>query len=265
MENRSTINSSTDANFQGLVIDDGSQMVREESWNIIGRSQALIEVMRQVDQVADTNSPVLLTGESGTGKELIASAIHNRSSRRAQPFVTVNCGSTPAESIEAVLEDADGGTIFLKEITETTPSFQEKLLHYLQTGELTRAGSNEVQTVNARVLAGSSRNVEEEIAAGKFCRDLFNCLSVVSIDLPPVRERTDEQSIATELANDDWVTLSVIEGRYVARVLEHTHGNKQAAARVLAVDRKTLDRMIKRHHIDSHHLKAMRAKAFSRS
>ena len=260
MENRSTINTSTDANFQALVIDDDSQVVREESWNIIGRSQALIEVMRQVDQIADTNSPVLLTGESGTGKELVASAIHNRSSRRAQPFVTVNCASTPAESIEAVLEDADGGTIFLQEITETTPSFQAKLLRYLQTGE-----QNDVQTVNARVLAGSSHNVEQEVAAGKFCKDLFDCLGAVSIDLPPLREDIPPQSEGEQSANDDWVTLSVIEGRYVARVLEHTHGNKQAAARVLAVDRKTLDRMIKRHHIDSHQLKAMRAKAFSRS
>jgi DNA-binding NtrC family response regulator len=120
-----------------------------------------------------------------------------------------------------------------------------------------------VQTVNVRVLAASGRDVEHEVAAGRFCKDLFDCLSAVSIDLPPQSE--SDQSITAEPANDDWVTLSVIEGRYVARVLEHTQGNKQAAARVLAVDRKTLDRMIKRHHIDSHHLKAMRAKAFSRS
>jgi DNA-binding NtrC family response regulator len=261
MENGSRINTSTDANFQTLVIDDEGS--REEGWNIIERSQTFIEVMKHVARVAGTNSPILLTGESGTGKDLVASAIHNRSSRRDQPFVTVNCASIPPESIEGLFEDADGGTIFLKEITDTTPSFQEKLLRFLQTGEFTRVDSNDVQTVNVRVLAASGRDVEHEVAAGRFCKDLFDCLSAVSIDLPPQSE--SDQSITAEPANDDWVTLSVIEGRYVARVLEHTQGNKQAAARVLAVDRKTLDRMIKRHHIDSHHLKAMRAKAFSRS
>jgi len=263
MENRSTINTSTDTNFQALVIDDRAQGSREESWYTIGRSQAFIEVMKDVDRIAGTNSPILLTGESDTAKELVASAIHNRSSRRDQPFVTVNCASIPPESIEGLFEDADGGMIFLKEITETTPSFQEKLLRFLQTGEFTRVDSNDVQRVNVRVLAASGRNVEHEVAEGRFCKDLFDCLSAVSIDLPPQSE--GEQPITNEPANDDWVTLSVIEGRYVARVLEHTHGNKQAAARVLAVDRKTLDRMIKRHHIDSHHLKAMRAKAFSHS
>jgi len=261
MENGSTINTSTDSNFQTLVIDDEGS--REDGWTIMGRSQAFIEVMKQVGPVADKNSPILLTGESGSAKDLVASAIHNRSSRRDQPFVTVNCASIPPESIEGLFEDADGGTIFLKEITESTPSFQEKLLRFLQTGEFTRVDSNDVQTVNVRVLAASGRDVEHEVAEGRFCKDLFDCLSAVSIDLPPQSE--GDQPLTTEHENDDWVTLSVIEGRYVARVLEHTHGNKQAAARVLAVDRKTLDRMIKRHHIDSHHLKAMRAKAFSRS
>src|SRR5215213_2482787 len=231
MENGSTINTSTDANFQALVIDDDAQGSREESWYTIGRSQAFIEVMKHVGRIADTNSPILLTGESGTGKDLVASAIHNRSSRRDQPFITVNCASISPESIEELLEDADRGTIFLKEITETTPSFQEKLLRFLQTGEFTRVDSNDVQRVNVRVLAASSRDVEQEVAAGRFRKDLFDSLSTVSIDLPPQSE--GDQSMATEPANDDWVTLSVIEGRYVARVLEHTHGNKQAAARVL--------------------------------
>jgi DNA-binding NtrC family response regulator len=273
MENGSMINTSTDANFQALVVDDESQALRDEGWYIIGRSQAFIEVMKQVGRVAGTNSPILLTGEPGTGKELVAAAIHNRSSRRDQPFVTVNCASVPAEAIEGLLEDADGGTILLKEITETAQWFQEKLLRLLQTGEFTRTDTDHAQTVNVRVLAATSRNVEQEVAAGKFCQGLFDCLSVASTDLPPLHERPGDippqsngaQSPATEPVNDDWVTLSVIEGRYVARVLEHTHGNKQAAARVLAVDRKTLDRMIKRHHIDSQHLKTLRAKAVSHS
>jgi len=350
MENRSTINTSFDADFQALVIDDESlvrefisSVLREESWNIIGRSHAFIEVMKQVSRAADTNSPILLTGESGTGKELVASTIHNHSSRRDQPFVTVNCASIPAELIESELfggdrrglfEDADGGTIFLTEITETTPSLQEMLFHFLQTGEITRTGSNNVQKVDVRLIAASNHNVEQEVAAGRFSNDLFDRLSEVSIVLPPLRERSEDisalaqsfadrvyslspsvkfsnealallekynwpgnirelenavvhavamcdgtirvkdlpecirnygEAITEPAGNDDWVTLSVIEGRYVAQVLEHTRGNKQAAARVLAVDRKTLDRMIKRHHIDSHHLKALRAKGVSHS
>ena len=236
----------------------------------VGRSQAFIEVMKQVDQVANTNLPVLLTGESVTGKELVASAIHQRSDRHDQPFIVVNCGAIPAQLLESkllghgerrgVYEEADGGTIFLDEITETTSSFQGELLRALQTGEIRRVGSNDVQKVSVRVIAASSRNLEQEVAAGRFCRDLFQRLNAVSITLPQcVRGQTD--TTASALGNGEWVTLSVIEGRYVARVLEHTGGNKQAAARLLAVDRKTLDRMIKRHHIDCHRMPRARVKA----
>lgn len=355
MENRSLINTSSDANFQAMVNDGQSQLnafatggLREEGWNsIAGDSRAFMEVTRDVVRTAETDSPVLLTGEYGTGKELVAAAIHNRSTRRDQPFVPVNCASNP-DSIETevfgrdrrgLFEEADNGTIFLKEITETTTSFQEKLVRVMQTGEITRAGSDRTLKVNVRVIAASNRNVDQEVAAERFSNDLFNCLSAVSIVLPPLRERSEDipslarrfadrvysltpavkfsdealallekynwpgnirelenavvravalcdgaiyvkdlpervrnystqdagdQSIVNEPAHDDWVTLSIIEGRYVARVLEHTGGNKQAAARVLAVDRKTLDRMIKRHHIDSNHLKALRGKAVSR-
>lgn len=276
MENRSMSNFSTDANFQAHVVDDKSE-VRDLVSSVLRCNRAFTEVMNQVARVADSDLPVLLTGEPGTGKELVASAIHNRSSRRDQPFVTVNCGAIPPESIEEKLfgqaedrrgffEDADGGTIFLDDITETTPSLQERLLTVLQTGEIRRVGSNQVQQISLRVIAASNHNVEQDVAAGRFCNDLFNHLSAVSIVLPPSREQGEgDRSLVTDSVNDDWVTLSVIEGRYVARVLEHTGGNKQAAARLMAVDRKTLDRMIKRHHIDSHHLKALRAKAFSRS
>jgi DNA-binding NtrC family response regulator len=317
---------------------------------LVGRSQAFIEVMKQVGRVANTNLPVLLTGESGTGKELVASAIHHRSGRSDQPFVAVNCGAIPADLIEAELfghvrgsftgadrdrrglwEEADGGTVFLDEITETTSSFQVKLLRALQMGEIRRVGSNQTQKVNVRVIAASNRNVEQEVTAGRFRNDLFYRLNAVSIVLPPLRDRREDipplaqtfadrvyslspsvkfssealallerynwpgnirelenavvravamcdgtirvkdlpQRVrnyslppgdssksdvtpAPELATEDWVTLSEIEGRYVARVLDHTGGNKQAAARLLAVDRKTLDRMIKRHNINSH-------------
>lgn len=223
-------------------------------------NQPLIGVMKQVDHIAGTDQPVLLTGETGSGKVLVASAIHHRSSRRDRPFAVINCLTTPAELIETELVDhliaAEGGTIFVDEIAGTPPAFQETLLHALRTGEIKRAGSEETQRVDVRVIAASSCNVEQAVAEGRLSDDLLHYLSGATIELPALRR---------EPPDDDWVTLSVIEGRYVARVLEHTCGNKQAAARLLAVDRKTLDRMIKRHHIDSQHVKALRARASARA
>jgi DNA-binding NtrC family response regulator len=225
------------------------------------RCQLFIEVMKQVDQIADMNVPVLLMGSPGAGKALIASAIHHRSSRGHQPFVAIKCGAIPAELIDTellqLLTSAEGGTLFLDEITDTPPSFQETLLQALRTREITQPDSDQAQQVDVRVIAASNHDVEQAVAEGRFSDDLFHYLSAVSIALPPL--------LRSEPETDDWVTLSVIEGRYVARVLEHTGGNKQAAARLLAIDRKTLDRMIKRHHIDSHHVKAMRARASARS
>lgn len=227
---------------------------------LVGRSQAFVEVMKQVDCVSSTNLPVLLIGESGIGKELVASAIHHSSSRRDQPFVAVNCAVISAELIEAELfVKADGGTILLDEITQTNLSFQENLLHLLQTGEEAgRVGADETRRPDVRVIAASNHNVELEVAAGKFHSHLFYCLNAATIVLPSLH---DEPHTSETPVNEDWVTLSEIEGRYVARVLEHTRGNKQAAARVLSVDRKTLDRMIKRHHIISQHVRGQRSKS----
>ncbi len=322
-----------------------SRSNRDSDIDLIGRSHAFIEVMKQVGRVAATNLPVLLTGESGTGKELVAAALHQRSGRADKTFLAVNCGAIPAELIESELfghtkgsftgadrdrcglwEEADGGTVFLDEITETTLSFQVKLLRVLQEREIRRVGSNQTRRVDVRVIAASNRDVEAEVRAGRFRNDLFYRLNAVSIALPPLRERredipplaqafadrvyslnpavrfspeavillerypwpgnirelenavvraaamcdgiirvqdlperireyraeprpTDVEAIA-DTSEQDWPQLSEIEGRYVARVLQYTRGNKQAASRVLGVDRKTLDRMIKRHHID---------------
>jgi DNA-binding NtrC family response regulator len=319
----------------------------ESDIDLVGRSAAFIEVMKQVGRVAGTNLPVLLTGESGTGKELVASALHRRSPRAESPFVAVNCGAISAELIESELfghlkgsftgadrdrrglwEEANGGTIFLDEITETTPAFQVKLLRALQEGEIRRVGSNQNLKVDVRVIAASNRDVEGEVTEGRFRQDLFYRLNAVSIVLPPLRERREDilplaKSFAEQLYSlnptvafsaealevlekypwpgnirelenavvraaamcdgtirpqdlpervrdyreenvdvaenqtvsdgeqvvEEWPSLAEIEGRYVAKVLAHTGGNKQAAARLLGVDRKTLDRMIKRHNI----------------
>jgi DNA-binding NtrC family response regulator len=288
---------------------------------------------------------VFLTGESGTGKELVASTLHRRSGRADRTFVAVNCGAIPAELIESELfghikgsftgadrdrrglwEEANEGTVFLDEITETSLSFQVKLLRVLQEGEVRRVGSNQMQRVNVRVIAASNRDVEAEVKAGRFREDLYYRLNAVSITLPALRDRRADipplaqtfadrvyslgpsirfstpalellqeyqwpgnirelenavvraaamcdglirvQDLPERIRNfhdtasaklpagspepvekEAWPSLAEVEGRHVARILAHTRGNKQAASRVLGVDRKTLDRMIKRHDI----------------
>ena len=233
-----------DEHPQSLVTDD-EQLRRssptrvaadQSDIELMARSQAFIEVMKRVDCVSNADLPVLLIGEPGTGRQLVACAIHQRSSRSNQPFIAVHCGALAADAINPELPAIEGGTLFLDEITETDSLFQAKLLQLLQTGE------------NIRVIAASNRNIEDEVAAGRFSADLFNALKGLTIALPA--QRTFQVKTAPdEPRNGEWVTLSEIEGRYVARVLQHTGGNKQAAARLLSVDRKTLDRMIKRHHI----------------
>src|SRR6266850_1275658 len=179
--------------------------------DLVGRSHAFIEVMKQVGRVAATNLPVFLTGESGTGKELVAAALHQHSGRADRTFVAVNCGAIPAELIESELfghtrgsftgadrdrrglwEEGDEGTVFLDEITETSLSFQVKLLRVLQEGEVRRVGSNQTQRLSVRVIASSNRNVEAEVKAGRFREDLYYRLNAVSIMLPPLRERRDD-------------------------------------------------------------------------
>ena len=272
-------------------IQDTSPTPRSAAYHsdieLVGRSQAFLGMMKQAELVSKTDSPVLITGQPGRSKELVAAVIHHLSGRCDQPFISVNCAAIPAELMEAklfgqvtdassgadqdqkgLLEEAEGGSVFLDEITQTSLTFQLRLMRLLQSGEISRAESNEADKLNVRVIAASSCDIEQEVAAGRFYSDLFNSLKAVSIEVPPLREHPDEISpgitAPAQAANGDWVTLSEIEGRYVARVLEHTRGNKQAAARVLSVDRKTLDRMIKRHNIDCHHARALRVKVSAR-
>jgi DNA-binding NtrC family response regulator len=304
---------------------------------------------------------VLITGESGTGKEVVARAIHRRSQRASKTFVAVNCGAIPSELIESelfghvrgaftgaerdrrgLLQEADGGTILLDEITETTPAFQVKLLRALQEGEIRRVGSNHTISVDVRVIAASNRDVEREMREGRFRQDLFYRLNAVTLHLPPLRERREDimplaryfaertaHAAACEpvsfsrdavhaLVIYDWpgnirelenaviravalcehvvrpedlpervratpdadshtdaaqqdahaqeathkeeerrlLSLSELEGLHVARVLASTGGNKQAAARVLGIDRTTLQRMLKRHGLDAANARA---------
>lgn len=314
---------------------------------LIGNSPKFMESLKMVGRVATTNLPVLITGESGTGKEIVARAIHQRSPRAGKPFVAVNCGAIPVELIESELfghargaftgaerereglwEEASGGTIFLDEITETTPLFQVKLLRALQEGEIRRVGSNQTLKTDVRVITASNRDVEEEVEHGRFRQDLMYRLNAVTIDLPPLRERVEDIPLLAEhfaslvrqpetppvkfssaalkiLKNYRWtgnirelenavlhavtladnviypehlpahvrqdkkaslppyseaeasgkllfgnenklLSLAEMEAEYVAQVLAYTGGNKQAAARILGIDRKTLARIINR-------------------
>ena len=309
---------------------------------LIGRSPKFVESLKMVGRVAATNLPVLISGESGTGKEVVAQAIHRRSRRAKNAFIAVNCGAIPVELIESELfghargsftgaerervglwEKADGGTILLDEITETSPLFQVKLLRALQQGEIRRVGSNDSKKVDVRVIAATNRDIEAEVRAGNFRQDLMYRLNAVTIELPPLRERLEDipllaehfaknvrptgappvgfsaaaldilkkyrwQGNIRELENavlhaaslsDDVIypehlpprllnfnekssvsesaatgsktekkrlTLAEMETAYAAEVLAETGGNKQSAARILNIDRKTLTRIISR-------------------
>jgi two-component system, NtrC family, response regulator AtoC len=335
------------------------QPVYTSDIDLVGVSSGFVGVMKMVGRVAATSLPVLITGESGTGKEVVARAIHCRSPRAEGPFVAVNCGAVPSELIESelfghvrgsftgaerdrrgLLQEADGGTILLDEITETTPAFQVKLLRALQEGEIRRVGSNHTIRVAVRVIAATNRDVEREMKEGRFRQDLFYRLNAVTLHLPPLRERREDimplarhfaeracptggpvsfaRDAARALISYNWpgnirelenaviravalcdrlvrpedlpdrvreaaaardaelataahadsdapadaapvatteeeplLSLSELEGRHISRALRHTGGNKQAAARLLGIDRTTLQRMIKRHGLDT--------------
>lgn len=175
---------------------------------IIGSSPALTEVFAILAKVAPTDSTVLVTGESGTGKELLVRALHRNSKRKEKPFVPVNCGAIPKELLESELfghekgafthavrsrpgrfELADGGTIFLDEIGEMDLSLQVKILRVLQEKEIERVGGTSIKKVDVRIVAATNRDLEVEVAAGRFREDLFYRLNVIPMHLPPLRDR----------------------------------------------------------------------------
>ncbi|MBL8189877.1 MAG: sigma-54-dependent Fis family transcriptional regulator, partial [Acidobacteria bacterium] len=184
---------------------------------LIGRSPAMIELYKEIARVASSRSTVLIIGESGTGKELVARAIHRHSSRHAMPFIPVNCGALTESLLEAELfghvkgsftgaafdrkglwEEAEGGTLFLDEIGETSPAMQVKLLRALQEREIRRVGSPRNLKVDARVIAATNRELEQEVAANRFREDLFYRLSVVTLRVPPLRERRSDIPLLAE-------------------------------------------------------------------
>jgi DNA-binding NtrC family response regulator len=175
---------------------------------LLGRSPVMIELYKEIARVAPTRSTVLIVGESGTGKELVATSIHQHSSRSSGPFVAINCGALTETLLEAELfghvrgaftgavgdrkglwEAAEGGSLFLDEVGETSPSMQVKLLRALQEGEIRRVGATGPTRVDARIIAATNRKLEHEVKTGNFREDLFYRLSVVTLSVPPLTER----------------------------------------------------------------------------
>ncbi|TAJ24223.1 MAG: sigma-54-dependent Fis family transcriptional regulator [Nitrospirae bacterium] len=303
--------------------------------SIIGQSRSMVEVFKLVGKVAQSRASVLIQGESGTGKELIARSIHDNSARAARAFVSVNCSAIPDSLIESelfghvkgaftgahtfrrgLLEEANGGTCFLDEVGDLSSIGQTKLLRVLQEREIRRVGSNEVVTVDFRVIAASHRNLLELVQAGRFREDLLYRLNTVTITLPPLRERPEDipflaefflarygtEKNVTTLSEDameallrySWPgnvrelehiieravalathavlsaddlpleirkgknagleqararpgTLSALQREHVLAVLESTQGNKEQAARLLGISRRTLYRLLDRY------------------
>jgi two-component system nitrogen regulation response regulator NtrX len=183
----------------------------ESRYEIVGRSYTIRALTDKIEKVAPTDARVLITGENGTGKELVARAMHRQSPRAPQPFVEVNCAAIPGELIESELfghmkgsftgavndragkfEQANGGTLFLDEVGDMSLAAQAKVLRVLQDSQVTRIGGAKPIAVNVRVLAATNKNVEEEIAAGRFREDLYYRLNVVPVDVPPLRERRED-------------------------------------------------------------------------
>jgi len=222
------------------VVDKASQTLRLARSNIelqkqlnekfgfegvIGNSPAMHTVVARLRQIAPTSASVLITGESGTGKELVAKALHNNSPRRYKPFVALNCAALSDSILESELfghvrgaftgadrerkgwfEHANGGTLFLDEVGDIPLGTQVKLLRALESGEIVRVGTNEPIKVNVRLISATNRELSEAIAAGEFRHDLYHRLKVVSVKLPPLRERREDIDLLIDHFLKDFMT-----------------------------------------------------------
>jgi two-component system response regulator HydG len=188
-----------------------------DSQSMIGRSPLMIRLLKTVEQVAATEATVLITGESGTGKEMIANAIHYNSPRKDAPFIKINCAALTESLLESELfghekgaftgadkrregkfRQADGGSIFLDEVSEMSAAMQVKLLRVLQEREITRVGGAEVIAVNVRVIAASNKDLKREMEQKRFREDLFYRLNVVALNVPPLKDRKEDIPILAQ-------------------------------------------------------------------
>jgi two-component system, NtrC family, response regulator HydG len=200
---------------------------------LVGRSKKMQELRSQIQQIAPTQATVLISGESGTGKELVARCLHQQSTRAAKPLIALNCAAVPESLIEAELfgfergaftgafsskpglfEAAEGGVLFLDEIGDMPPLVQAKLLRVLQEGEIRRVGATVSRKIDVRIFAATHRDLKEEVRAGRFREDLLFRLEVVSVEVPPLRDRSEDLS---ELALH---FLSRASGRHGKQVIQ---------------------------------------------
>jgi two-component system response regulator HydG len=213
--------------------------------NLIGRSETMINLLETVAQVAPSEATILITGESGTGKEMIAGAIHFNSFRKDGPFIRINCAAIPETLLESELfghergaftgadrrkegkfRQADGGSIFLDEVSEMSLSMQVKLLRVLQEREITRVGGEEVLKVDVRVIAATNRDLLQAIAAGRFREDLYYRLNVVALHLPALRSRREDipllaQHFLAHFAGQNHKTIRGFTPQAMDRLLRH--------------------------------------------
>ncbi len=184
---------------------------KAKPFRFVGKSQDYFRILRLIDQVKDNDVPVFISGESGTGKEVVARTIHESGRRNAGDFVAINCGSIPDPLLESelfghtrgaftgalrdkpgLIEEAHQGTFFLDEIGDLSPPLQAKLLRVIQEKEIRRIGENRIRPVDARFISATNKNIEKEVSEGRFREDLYYRLKIVSIDLPPLRERKED-------------------------------------------------------------------------
>jgi two-component system, NtrC family, nitrogen regulation response regulator NtrX len=214
----------------------------EARHRIVGSSRAIRDVLERVERVAPSDARVLITGENGTGKELVARALHRNSRRRGEAFVEVNCAAIPSELIESELfghmrgsftgavqdragtfEQADGGTLFLDEIGDMALAAQAKVLRALEEGKVTRVGGQRPKEVDVRVIAATNKELEGEIAEGRFREDLFYRLNVVPIHVPPLRERHEDipllvRHFAEQMAAREGIPVRTFSDEALARL-----------------------------------------------
>jgi len=213
--------------------------------NLVGRSQAMTTLLETVAQVAPSEATVLITGESGTGKEMIAGAVHFNSFRKEGPFIRINCAAITETLLESELfghekgsftgadrrkegkfRQADGGSIFLDEVSEMSPAMQVKLLRVLQEREITRVGGDEVLKVDVRVIAATNRNLIQDLARGRFREDLYYRLNVVTLHVPPLRDRREDipllaQHFLDRFAEQNHRTIRGFTPQAVDRLLKY--------------------------------------------
>ena len=211
-----------------------------QKYRMIGDSKKMQQVYSLIDTIAPTHSPVLILGENGVGKELVAAAIHEISPRAKAKLVKLNCSAIPDELFESELFghtrgaftgahvprrgrilDADKGTLFLDEIGDLSPAAQAKILRFLENGEVQKVGSNEIQTVDVRVIAATNKNLEDMVESGDFRRDLFYRLEVFPITVPPLRERKQDIPLFIDFFMTEFSEKNGVSKPQLSQAAEH--------------------------------------------